>query len=170
MTRFKTLLGALVLFAAGSGSALAQSVTDFEVRITITEACEFSSSAPTDVDFGTVARSVNPADAAGALLVDCTVGTPYSIALDAGQNSTAAVASANNRRMVLAGQFVPYGLYRDAGRTQFWGDVAGASGNVLVGAGTGTAQNVPVYGRVPTGSTNVPAGIYVDVVQATLTF
>ena len=44
------------------------------------------------------------------------------------------------------------------------------SGNVLVGAGTGTAQNVPVYGRVPTGSTNVPAGIYVDVVQATLTF
>lgn len=168
MSSLKHLAAALALLAAGTGAAAAQSTANFQVRITIQESCAFSSTTPTDVDFSSIDRSQSAADAAGNLVVDCTVGTPYTIALDAGQHATSVTASADNRRMALSGQYVPYGLYRESTRTQFWGDTAGS--NAYSGTGDGVGQSVPVYGRVPDGGTNVPAGTYTDQITATLTF
>jgi spore coat protein U-like protein len=62
--------------------------------------------------------------------------------------------------------FIAYGLYRDAGRQDFWGEVVGT--DTLAGTGTASAQSIPVYGRVP--STDAPAGSYSDTVVATITY
>ena len=162
----------IVVMGAVSVAHAGTDATNFQVKITITESCDIKSIAATDVDFLSHARSsaTSSLDAAGNLSVNCTKDTPYAIALDMGQNSTAAVASSANRRMVLTGNYVPYGLYRDAGRTQLWGNVAGAGGDTLTGTGTAGAQNIPVYGRVLAGAINVPAGTYVDTVKATISY
>jgi len=145
----------------------------FVVKLTITESCAFSTSTDaTDVDFGTVPRSTDPSDATGNLVVDCTPGTPYTISLNNGLNPSSgagAPATANNRRMSDgAGNYVPYGLWSDASRVNLWGTVDNSQG--YAGTGTGDGQNIPVYGRVPAGATNVPGATYTDTVTATLTF
>lgn len=170
MNLFKTTLIASALIAAGV-SASAQAATDtttFQVRIVITESCDIQTVAATDVDFLSRARaSATDVDAQGALVVNCSTGTPYTIGLSAGANATSPTASADNRRMISGtGEYVPYGLYRNAGRTLFWGDVIGT--NTLAGTGNANNQSIPVYGRVP--STNAPAGTYVDTVTATITY
>jgi spore coat protein U-like protein len=170
MNLFKTSLIASALLATGiAGNALAATdTTTFQVRLVITESCDIRTVAATDVDFLSRVRSAGaPVDAQGTLVVNCSAGTPYTIGLNAGGNSTAATATATNRRMASgAGNFVPYGLYRDAGRTLFWGDVIGT--NTLAGTGSAANQSIPVYGRVP--STNAPAGTYADTVTATITY
>lgn len=169
MNLFKTTLISSALIAAGI-SAPARAAVDtaqFQVRIVITESCDIQAVTAGDIDFGNVARSTGSnVDATGALQVNCTTGTPYTIGLNAGANSTSATPGAGNRRMVSGTNFVPYGLYRDAGRTQFWGETVGT--DTLAGTGNASNQSIPVYARVP--STNVPAGTYVDTVVATVTY
>lgn len=170
MNFFKTSLIATALVAAGASSSAhaATDTTTFQVRIVISEACDIQTVGATDVDFSSRVRSTGaPVDAQGALTVNCSNGTPYTIGLNAGGSSTSATAAADNRRMLGgAGNFVPYGLYRDAGRTLFWGDLIGT--NTLAGTGNASNQSIPVYGRVP--STNAPAGSYADTVTATITY
>jgi spore coat protein U-like protein len=169
MNLFKTTLIATALVAAGM-SASANAATDtaqFQVQIVITESCDIQAVSASNIDFATQARNTGaPVDAQGTLQVNCTSGTPYTIGLNAGANSTSATASANNRRMANGTNFVPYGLYRDSGRTLFWGNVIGT--DTVAGTGNATNQSIPVFGRVP--STNAPAGTYVDTVIATVTY
>ena len=89
------LVSALAL-TAGVAAHAASDTTEFKVRITITESCDISTVAATDVDFLTHARSsaASSIDAQGNLAVTCTKDTPYAIALDMGQNSAGSVASA----------------------------------------------------------------------------
>jgi spore coat protein U-like protein len=68
--------------------------------------------------------------------------------------------------MAAGTNFVPYGLFRDAGRTLAWGTTIGT--NTLSGVGTGAAVSTPVYGRVT--SRNAPAGTYTDTITATITY
>jgi spore coat protein U-like protein len=158
---------ALVGLAFASGSAqAATATTTFNVRITITAACDISTTAPTDVNFGTQPSTATAVDNQGALNVNCTPGSPYTISLDNGQNGT----DANTRKMSSGTAQVPYQLYRNATRTaaDIWGSTTGTGGNVYAGTGTGTVQTVPVYGRVP--SANFAAGSYADVITATITY
>lgn len=63
--------------------------------------------------------------------------------------------------------FIRYGLFRNAARNQAWGATLGT--NTVGGTGTGSAQNLTVYGRVPAQAT--PAGgSYEDNVVMTLTY
>jgi spore coat protein U-like protein len=152
-------------FASGAADA-ATATTSFNVRITITAACDISTTAPTDVNFGTQPSTATNVDNQGALNVNCTPSAPYTIALDNGQNGT----DANTRKMSSGTALVPYQLYRNATRTaaDIWGSTTGTGGNVYAASGTGTVQTVPVYGRVP--STNFAAGSYADVITATITY
>ena len=61
-----------------------------------------------------------------------------------------------------------YGLYKDAERSQPWGD-ATTPGSTVAGSGNGAAQVLTVYGRVPPQSTP-SAGSYIDTVVVTLTY
>lgn len=165
------LLALAVATAATAGSAhAAEDSATFQVRIVITESCTISSTAPTDIDFLSHVRATGaPADAQGTLTVNCSQGTPYQIGLSGGTNSTgtAATPAAGERRMINAtGSYVPYDLFSNTARSQFWGNTLGS--NTV--SGTGTAANVShqVFGRVP--STNFPAGTYTDTVTARVVY
>ncbi|MFC6283077.1 MULTISPECIES: Csu type fimbrial protein [Polaromonas] len=163
------LLSAVALGAMGAAQA-ATDVTTFKVKLTITESCLISATAPTDVDFGSQARTgaALTLDAAGALNVNCTSGTPYTIGLNGGANNTGTTATptAGSRRMLSGtANYVGYELYQNTGRTTFWGN---ATGSWLGGTGTGASVSLPVYGRVV--SANAPAGAYIDTVTATITY
>ncbi|MBB3227920.1 spore coat protein U-like protein [Luteibacter sp. Sphag1AF] len=158
-------LGTIGTLAAVT-AAQAATTTTFNVRITISAACDISTTAPTDVNFGTQPSTATNVDNQGALNVNCTPSSPYTITLDNGQNGT----DANSRKMSNGTALVPYQLYRNATRTaaDVWGSTTGTGGNVYSGTGSGTTQSVPVYGRVP--STNFPAGSYADVITAIVTY
>ncbi|WP_342051193.1 MULTISPECIES: Csu type fimbrial protein [unclassified Cupriavidus] len=119
------------------------------------------------LDFGTSGVLRTALDANGSLSVRCTLNAPYSIALNAGTGAGATVAA---RRMTRSGgtQTVGYQLFRNAARTEPWGD--GTNGTLTVsGTGTGTAQTVNLYGRVPA-QTTPQAGTYQDTVTVTITY
>lgn len=163
----KLSLLAFALVAAVAGSAHAATVDDsFRVSIEIRETCTLNVAAA-DVAFGQVDRSA-AADAGSSLSVTCTTGTPWVLGLNNGLNASGATVSATNRRMTSGSGFIPYGLYRDAGRSQLFGSTAGT--DTVSGTGTGAVQSVPVFGRVSASSTNVAAGIYQDTVVAQVTY
>lgn len=159
--------GLLVASLSSTALAATDSVT-FQVKVVITESCDVHTVAVTDIDFGTHARSTNatPIDKQGTLQLNCSKDTPYQIALDEGLNSTSPTASANNRQMASGLNRVPYGLYRDAARTELWGKFVNT--NTHNGVGTAATQSIPVYGRIPV--LNAPAGSYVDTITATVTY
>ncbi|KAF1718980.1 Csu type fimbrial protein [Pseudoxanthomonas wuyuanensis] len=167
MNASKTRLLIAVLLACGVGAAATASAADtttFDVTITITATCDIEAAAATDVDFGTVASSAVNIDSSGSLTVNCTPGTAYNIALDSGQNG----ADADSRAMTDGSVLVPYQLYREAARGagDVWGSTIGT--NTLAGTGDGANQAFPVYGRVP--SASFPAGVYADVITATVIY
>jgi spore coat protein U-like protein len=164
--RLLVALSALGLTCAFNTAQAATATATFNVRITITAACDITTTAPTDVNFGTVASTATNVDNQGLLNVNCTPSSPYTIALDNGQNGT----DSNTRKMSNGTSLVPYQLYRNAtrGAADIWGSTAGTGGNVYAGTGSGTSQAIPVYGRVP--NTNFPAGSYADVITATITY
>ncbi|MDV3468037.1 spore coat U domain-containing protein [Stenotrophomonas sp. C3(2023)] len=174
MPVYRTALPCLLL-AGFAAPALAADTVQFNVRLVITKACTITAATPTDVDFGSaLSTSTTTLNAAGSITAQCTAGTPYSIALNAGSNAATA-NDVTTRRMrntdatVTANNFVGYQLFRDAGRTQVWGATAGS--NVLASAGTGLAQAFPVYGQVlDPSSNNAATGNYLDTVTATITY
>lgn len=170
MRRLARAALAASLAVAAAGHAATDSTT-FKVKIVITESCSISTTAPSDVVFGTVARTSTTSnyDAAGALNVNCSAGTPYAIGLTGGANSTGtpAAPAAGDRRMkhATASVYVPYDLYQNSTRTTFWGN---GTANSLSGTGTGASVAVPVYGRLT--NVNFAAGSYEDTVTATITY
>jgi len=154
--------GSLIL-AAGTAHA-ATSTTTFNVQITIVADCTVSA---TTLNFGS-----NPGvlvaniDATNTVNVTCTNTTPWAVSLNAGTGVGGTVVL---RKMTGPGAAtVNYTIYRDAGRTQVWGD--GTSGTFTVaGTGSGVAQAQTGNGRVPPQSAPTP-GAYLDTVTATVTF
>jgi spore coat protein U-like protein len=105
------------------------------------------------------------------ITVQSTNTTPYSISLNNGQN-----ASGSQRRMSGgAGNYVSYGLYTDAGYSQPWTSTTsttsctGGTGTCVLGTGTGSNQNLTIYGQVPP-QTAPATGAYTDTVVVTVTF
>ncbi|TDK26078.1 spore coat U domain-containing protein [Luteimonas aestuarii] len=161
------ILAATFALLAGTfaTSAFAQSAsTTFDVTLTITSVCTIDTPAATDVAFGSHPSTATAIEAVGQLNVNCTPGTAYAIALDAGLN--AGGGGIASRAMANNGDLVPYQLYQDAGRSIVWGDTIDT--NTVAGIGNGAVQQFPVYGLVP--SANFPAASYVDTVTATITY
>lgn len=169
MNFLKTTLITAALVATGlAGNAAAATASgEFKVQITITESCSFSTSGASDINFGNKARaSAGDLNNTGALVVNCTQGTPYNIGLSKG---TSTDATETARFMTSGTNKVPYSLYRDSGRTNYWGNTVGT--NTHPGTGTNSDQSIPVYGRVLGGAdVNVPAGLYTDTLVATITY
>jgi spore coat protein U-like protein len=103
-------------------------------------------------------------DATSTITVTCTNSSPYKIGLDAGTGSGATVTS---RKMTSGGNTLNYSMYSDSGRTTNWGNTVGT--DTVSGTGTGSAQNVTVYGRIPASQLS-PVGSYSDTVTVTVTF
>lgn len=128
---------------------------------TVTSKCTVVS---TPLNFGVAGTLNQVVDSSSTLTVLCTNGTPYSIALSAGLG---AGATTSVRKMTGTGGTVSYALYQEATRTTVWGDATGV--DTLSGTGTGTDQDLTVYGRVPIQATPSP-GSYSDTIVVTVTY
>lgn len=160
----RTFAGAALAFGVVlSCPAVAATATGtLAVSMTIQASCTLASSS--GVAFGTQGVLTTNTDASGTLGVQCTSGTPYTVALDAGGGTSATTAA---RKMSSGGATVTYALYRDSGRTQTWGNTQGT--DTLAGTGNGSSQTLTVYGRVAAQSTPAP-GAYADTVNVTITY
>lgn len=140
------------------------SVFEFGVWATVQNECSLSAS---PLDFGGVgvALANQPVDAQGSISVNCGQGIGYTLALDAGTGNGATV---RDRRMTrdAGGELLRYGLYRDAARTQVWGE---SGSDLVTGTGSGSGNTHTVYGRL-NAQPPPPAGQYRDTITVTLTF
>ena len=151
----------------GSGSCgalqllLNTSNPTFDVTANVEKNCLLTAD---DIDFGTHGVLSADVTSEGAVTLECTPETDYSVALDNGNTGTGPTA----RKMVMGAEDITYGLYKDSGHTQPWGD-SGTPGSALEGSGTGAEEVIPVYGQVPSQPTP-PPGDYTDSVIATVTY
>jgi spore coat protein U-like protein len=116
-----------------------------------------------NINFGSQGLLTSNIDQGGNVSVTCTAGTTYNVGLDGGNQN----AGPTGRAMAFGANKVAYGLYRDGARSQVWGTTIGT--NTVGGTGTGSAQNLPVYARVPPQVTP-PAGTYNDTIVVTVTY
>lgn len=135
--------------------------TTFDVTGTVSPNCSVTAN---NLDFGTLGLLNTYSDGSTTVSPVCTNGTPYTIGLDGGLSSA---TDPTQRKMTKASQFITYGLYRDATRTQPFGNTTGV--NTVSGTGSGLPQSVPVYGRIPPQITP-SSGVYSDTIVVTLTF
>jgi len=140
-----------------------QSQFSMALTATVIPDCTMSAS---NIDFGSVGMLREPANATGVVTATCSKGASYSLGLGTGLGSGATTA---DRRMTRAGggETLGYGLYRDSGRTQVWGDSVGS--DTVSGTGTGVAQTSTVYATLPV-QAPPPPGSYADTITVTITF
>ena len=146
---------------AAQCAASGQSSTHyFEVTASFANTCFISTA--TDLDFGAVGNLATQRDQTSAISLRCPTGTAWRLGLNNGSHAAGSV-----RRMAGPGGYIQYELYRDAGRTQRWGNTPLT--DTSNGTGTGALETRTVYGRVPS-QANPGAGTYSDTVTVTLTF
>jgi spore coat protein U-like protein len=164
MTSSRNLVLAAALAGVAAPALAATATSTFQVSGQVVATCSISA---TPLSFGTtIPTPVNSnIDVASTITATCSNAVAYTIALNAGQGAGATMAS---RKMSSGVNTVNYTMYTDAARNTVWGDgTAGSAVNSLTG--TGGAQAIPVYGRIPSGQ--APAtGTYNDTILVTLTF
>jgi spore coat protein U-like protein len=163
MNKSTSSLISLALFSwlAHLPSAQAATTTDtFLVSANVSATCSVTANDLTFVDY-----AGNDLTAASTLSVTCTNTTGYNVGMNQGLHGT----SVTDRKMQIAAgaETLNYGLYRDAARTQNWGETVGT--DTVAGTGTGSAQSIDVYGKIPAGQ-NPPIGNYSDSITVTLTY
>lgn len=142
----------------GGGSADGPAST---VTASVPRLCTIATA--TELNFGSVSGLLQTnTDQTSLLRMTCTNRAEYQVGLDNGQN-----ASGTTRRMTSGQGFVTYELYRDSQRTLRWGDTLNT--DTMTGSGSGSEQNLTVYGRVPA-QTAARAGEYSDTVMVTVTY
>ena len=157
----------LAVFAASllAGQAVAGTATaTFNVTANINSACTIQASA---LNFGTYAAAT--LDGESTITVTCTNTTAWEVGLNAGSSFGATI---NNRRMTGPGPSnLNYNLFTDAARTITWGDHPILPGqNTVTGIGTGGAQALTVFGRIPADQRTARPGAFLDTITVTITF
>jgi spore coat protein U-like protein len=134
--------------------------TTFQVKATVQAVCEVTA---TDLSFGNyTSQSGTPLLGTTVVQATCTPNSSYNIGLNAG---TSPGATVNTRKMVSGASILNYQLYRDASRSEIWGNTVGV--DAVSGSGTGLAQSVTVFGSIPAKQV-VPAGNYQDTITVTI--
>lgn len=135
----------------------ASGTSSFDVSIQVLATCSISASNMTfsSITTGTTSNT----DATSSLTVNCSNGTPYTIALGNGNNYS------GGRRMTNGTTNINYYLYSDSGRSTQWN-----SASTQTGTGSGSDQNFNIYGRIPSGQSVPFTGAYSDTIIATVTY
>ena len=151
-----------------TGTKSATNAFTFTTSATVLPQC--STYVTTDMDFGSNAGAFTAnLDRTSTIRLTCINRTAYNIGLSNGQN-----ALGNVRRMRFtapdsSAYYIPYELYRDAARSQRWGNTINT--DTQAGTGTGSAQTLTVYGRAPPTTGAIPAqGSYSDLITVTITY
>lgn len=141
------------------------------VKATVASSCIVGTS---NLDFGaptSAAIQAGNVDASGTVSVNCTTGSPYTVALGAGAGTGATVAervmtSPAGTSPVTPMSTLNYTIYKESSHTTVWGTADGAT---VAGTGNGEMQSISAYGRILATQT-VRAGIYNDIVAVTVTY
>ncbi|MFZ6849198.1 Csu type fimbrial protein [Undibacterium sp. RuRC25W] len=160
--RFAVMVG-MVGFTQIAYSATASG--PMSVSATVSSSCVVGTSTLAFGSATSAAITAGNVDATGTVTVNCTSGSTYSVALDAGAGTGATIAI---RKMSAGAQSLSYTIYSDTGRTTIWGNGTLASVPVA-GTGTGTVQSISAYGRIFAGQ-NVTAVAYADTINVTITY
>jgi len=133
---------------------------DFTLNVTavLVEACSIGTIGA--IDFGQRSGFESQVDASGSVQLVCPLNVAWILSFDAGMNA----ASGVRRMRSASGDFIPYQLYRNTGRTDLI-DID----STISGTGTGTTQSTAVFGRAEIAAPP-PVGQYSDVVVITLSF
>lgn len=162
------LLGAGAVLALGSGPIAAEAATTtttFLVTANVSVTCSFTAS---DLDFGTYdTLAATALDATSTIQVTCTNGGTYAIGLNQGLHG-GSVTTRKMQNNTSPTVFLNYHLYADSARTINWGNTVGT--DTVGGTGSGTLQNISVFGKIPAAQTSATSGGYSDTITATLTF
>jgi spore coat protein U-like protein len=134
--------------------------------LAISKSCSVSTSS---LNFGTLALNAtslqtNLTTASTTVSVRCINATGYTVGLDGGTGSG---ATTTTRVMSNAAAGINYQLWRDSARTLNWGNTVGT--NTQAGTGTGSTQNMTIYGSIAAGQAAVP-GTYNDTINVILTY
>jgi spore coat protein U-like protein len=156
ITAVATALAALS--ASTVGPVMASTATsNFDVTIQVMATCSISAS---DMAFGSITTgTTSNTDATSSLTVNCSSGTPYTIALGNGNHYS------GGRRMKSGDANINYFLYSDSARSSQWNSTL-----VKTGTGSGGDQSLEVFGRIPAGQSVPFVGAYSDTVIATVTY
>ena len=160
----KPISALFVLSAAGLAAPVQAQVQsdDLNASVTVVSGCSVTA---TDMNFGTPAPNATSVNATSTVTVRCSGPTLFWIEMDRGQ-----YAAGTQRRMRgTNGDYVNYGIYRNAARTQTWG--TGFLGNSRWGAILlGNTASYTAYGRISSYNSAALAGSYQDSVTVTLNF
>jgi spore coat protein U-like protein len=117
----------------------------------------------TSVAFGSYdVFSATPRDANGTVQIDCTPRENIQVTLSSGSSSVF-----NPRTLRSGSNILNYNLFRNAARTQIWGD--GSAGTSTSSANNVRNTTLTVYGRVPAAQ-DAAVGNYADTIVATVIF
>ena len=115
--------------------------------------------------------SSSPTDAATSIVVSCARNGgpgPVTVTLQIGPSANSGLIS--TRTMRSGANTLSYNLYRDAARSQVWGQTSGVdtgSVSIFINNNSSASGTFVIYGRIPA-LQNVQAGTYSDTVQITV--
>ncbi len=167
------LLGLLMASTANAATTVTGQITS---TLILTSSCQVNGVGGTTglnfgaLNFGTTNSLFTTASGqvlgggGGALSILCSAGTTPSLTVQGGSNDG---KSTGGTRALYDGvaNYVPYDLYTDSAHTQ----LVAINGVINLGASTGAAQSVNLYGKA-TGKAGLPAGTYTDTVSVVLSF
>ncbi len=173
MIRYATFIIGCTLTLLGIAPTVFASTVTTTMPVTATGASACSVSA-TGVAFGSYSGAA--VTSSGSITVTCGIDVAYNITLDRGLTfgpGNLGTSRHMDSSGTTAGTLLAYSLYKDSGLTQEWGDAGFAgtyqSGTAVSGVGTGAAQTLTVYGKIPAGQTALPR-VHSDTVVVTLIF
>ena len=162
--RVASAVAGVLALATTATTYAATTGTVFQVQASVAKQC---SATAVDLNFGVVNPLGGDVDQSTTVTVKCTKNSAYNVGLDGGTVSGSVIA---DRLMANGADTMRYQLYSDAGRSSVWGNSA-PSWVGGTGAGMGTGQALTVYGRVPTGQTNLAVGSYAEpTITVTVTY
>jgi len=133
----------------------------FQARTNVVNDCVVNAGV---LNFGPTTVLVQPMRTLATLGVKCTANANFRISLNGGLNGTPGVRKLKN---TATGEMIAYTI-SDALDGATWGDGTGGTAPVL-SVGTGSQQNLTLYGLVAPQTTPTP-GDYKDTVTATIYF
>jgi spore coat protein U-like protein len=155
------LLAGLIGFTGMANAATATGPLMVTARVEAT--CVVGASTLAFGNATSAAIAAGNVDATGAISVNCTSGSRYTVALDAGAGTGATV---DIRKMMSGTNTLSYTIFSDAGRTTVWGTATGAT---FASTGTGVAQSLTAYGRILMAPLAIAAS-YSDTVNVTVSY
>lgn len=154
-----TLTAISILFSSAAfadnavGTDKARSA-DMHVNLTVEKSCQISVD---DMNFGSRASDSGDATASANATVTCTTCTSYNLSSEKSHDYNMSNNNGTDK--------VAYALYSDAD------DTNELSTTGIPQTGTGTAQVIPIYGKVTADAlSQAPPGVYADTVTLTVSY